>query len=232
MRGIYEISIDKYVYIGQAEVIEKRQREHLASLNRGDHHNVRVQRAFDKHGFDQDGWFCVLELVSKGEALTPREQFWFEARVRERGRERVMNLVEPADNPMNDPEVRERQAAASAVANREKTQNPEWKARTAEGTARRTANPEWRAKNAAKNAEVGRQNAQNPEWKANMVASVVAARAKSYVFRDLDGLRVDVYNLRAFCRENGLNHSSMVLVASGKRRQCSGWTRYEEDTDA
>src|SRR4051812_36433186 len=97
MRGIYEIGVERpeggaLVYVGQAEVIERRQREHLRRLNLGKHENSYLQRAFDKYGF-AEGWFRVLELVPDNEDLTPREQFWIDTRIAERGRERVMNMT-------------------------------------------------------------------------------------------------------------------------------------------
>jgi hypothetical protein len=138
MRGIYEISIDKYVYVGQAEVIEERQRRHLNRMSAGRHENLWVQRAFDKYGLDKDGWLDVLELVPDDEPLTPREQHWIDRRVTELGRERVMNLALAADCVFNDPQVIARRDA-----------NPQWRANNA--AAMRSKSPEWQANNLAAN---------------------------------------------------------------------------------
>lgn len=143
MRGIYEIGIERpeggaLVYVGQAEVIERRQREHLRRLHSGKHDNIHLQRAFDKYGLNPDGWFRVLELVPEGEDLTPREQFWIDTRIAERGRERVMNQARASNTAFSDPEVIARRNA-----------NPQWRANNA--AAMRDKSPEWRANNLAAN---------------------------------------------------------------------------------
>lgn len=205
MRGIYEISIDKYVYIGQAEVIERRQREHLRDLSAGRHDNGFMQRAFDKHGLNPDGWFRVLELVPSNEALTPRELFWYKTRATELGRQRVMNIVEPGDNPVNAPGVRERITQSAIAA----TQRQDWQDNFRRGMARRAQDERWLANNAAARA----------------------AEGKRYVFVSPESQRVEIINLNKFCRENGLDQANMAAVSRGKKKQCKGWTRYEEATN-
>lgn len=77
--GIYMIRNlrDGKVYIGQAANIAMRRMQHIRALRRGDHKNIRMQRAFNRDGepaFD----FSVIEFCEI-ERLTEREQFWIDA---------------------------------------------------------------------------------------------------------------------------------------------------------
>lgn len=245
MRGIYQISIDKYVYIGQSVRLEARQREHLSYLNEGRHHNAFVQRAFDKYGV-RPGWFSVLELVPEGEDLTPREQFWIDAKAAEVGRSRVMNATMAADCPMRDPEVAARMVGTRSgnsqwrenAARAAKNRGPEWRENVAE--AARNRSPEGRENHAramrelaetperrAAHAEHLQRLHADPEIQERRALAVVAANAKHYIFVRSDGEVIEVYNLSAFCREAGLSVANMCNVALGNRASHRGWTRYE-----
>jgi hypothetical protein len=227
MRGIYEISIDRYVYVGQAEVIERRQRVHLNDLRSGNHGNDFMQRAFDKYGLNLDGWFRVLELVPEDEDLTPRELFWYEARIAEQGRAMVMNLVEPGKNPMNDPIIRGRQAESM----RNLAQNPEWRVKVADTNRAAAQRPERVARLSATN----RAKAETDEWQAlhrrTTVVAAAKANAKTYTFVSPTGERVVITNLNDFCANNGLNQGAMWSVAAGRKSVYKGWKHCEEQTD-
>ena len=76
--GVYRIEnlLDGKLYIGSSINVEARFRKHLATLNRGEHQNAHLQRAFDRDGVDS---FC-LELVESCTAddLEAREQFYID----------------------------------------------------------------------------------------------------------------------------------------------------------
>lgn len=57
--------------------------------------------------------------------------------------------------------------------------------------------------------------------------NIEASQAKSYVLEDPEGNLVEVFNMRKFCRESGLNQGNMSSVASGKREQHKGWKLYD-----
>ena len=46
---------------------------------------------------------------------------------------------------------------------------------------------------------------------------------KTYTIISPAGLEYTVTNLRKFCDENGIRHTNMYKVTSGKRKSCSGW---------
>lgn len=63
--GIYGIknTVTGKYYIGCAKDIKKRWREHKYHLKRGDHHSVKLQRSYDKHGGIKSFEFVVLREV-------------------------------------------------------------------------------------------------------------------------------------------------------------------------
>ncbi len=51
----------------------------------------------------------------------------------------------------------------------------------------------------------------------------VKANAKTYIFINPDGGKVEIYNLNEFCRGNDLNHGAMCQVHSGNQKSHKGW---------
>ncbi len=49
------------------------------------------------------------------------------------------------------------------------------------------------------------------------------AVSKHYLFRDPEGKEVVIYNLRKFCRDNGIKDSNMYMLVCGKRKSYLGW---------
>ena len=72
----------------------------------------------------------------------------------------------------------------------------------------------------------------NLEWtdgKTNCEYSysrVETALARSATLLSPDGIKHDVFNVRKFCREHGLNPPGIFEVLSGKRKSHKGWTIY------
>lgn len=60
------------------------------------------------------------------------------------------------------------------------------------------------------------------------IENKVKAHAKSYLFLSPDGIKVEIYNLRKFSRDNGLESKNMDAVHKGKRKSCKGWRRFDE----
>lgn len=49
------------------------------------------------------------------------------------------------------------------------------------------------------------------------------AVSKRYLFKDPEGEEVVIYNLRKFCRDNGIKDSNMYMLVYGKRKNYLGW---------
>jgi group I intron endonuclease len=73
--GIYQIvnSINGKYYIGSSENLEKRKLRHFNELKKNRHHNIYLQRAYNKHG--NIFKFEILELI-ESEKLFEREQYY------------------------------------------------------------------------------------------------------------------------------------------------------------
>ncbi len=64
----------------------------------------------------------------------------------------------------------------------------------------------------------------NLEWKSNQENHALSS-AKIYQMRSPEGKVVNIFNMRMFCRENGLDSSHMVKVWKGNLTQHKGWTK-------
>ena len=53
------------------------------------------------------------------------------------------------------------------------------------------------------------------------------AQAKTYLFKSPEGLKVEVYNVSKFSRENNLNDGHMCAVSLGKRQSHKGWRKWK-----
>lgn len=73
--GIYQITCtaNGKIYVGQAQNVSKRLRQHRYALGRGNHDNVHLQHAFTKYGafaFDFDPLiFCPVDELNEYEQI-------------------------------------------------------------------------------------------------------------------------------------------------------------------
>ena len=74
--GIYKItcSENNKVYVGQAINIQDRWKTHIQCLNRNKHHNIHLQRAWNKYG-ENNFKFDIIEYCEK-EDLNDKEIYW------------------------------------------------------------------------------------------------------------------------------------------------------------
>jgi group I intron endonuclease len=86
MKAIYKIlnNNNGKFYIGSAQNLRRRWKQHESDLKRGNHKNPHLQHAWNKDG--ENFTFLVLEEVEKDEDLIPAEQKWLDlTRSYERG---------------------------------------------------------------------------------------------------------------------------------------------------
>jgi group I intron endonuclease len=69
--------VNNHFYIGSAIDIRKRQRLHQKSLDKGKHHSIYLQRAYNLYGVEAFT-FEILELVEKQSDLLLREQHYLD----------------------------------------------------------------------------------------------------------------------------------------------------------
>jgi len=76
--GIYQIinKVNNKSYIGSSSDINKRFRTHKRDLNKNNHHNIHLQRAWNK--YNESGFiFSIIEECSK-DSLLKREQYYLD----------------------------------------------------------------------------------------------------------------------------------------------------------
>ncbi len=73
MRCIYKITINERYYIGSTINLKNRIRLHILDLNKNNHKNSILQRAYNKHGYDNFK-YEILKIVGEEENLFEVEQ--------------------------------------------------------------------------------------------------------------------------------------------------------------
>jgi len=77
--GIYKIVnlVNNKIYIGSAKNLNKRWKRHLADLKNQSHHNIHLQRSWEKHG-ESKFIFEIIEYVEDVTSLYEREQYYID----------------------------------------------------------------------------------------------------------------------------------------------------------
>jgi len=191
--GIYKITctVTGKFYIGSATDLCHRCAQHLYALRNNQHHNPKLQAAWNKYGPDAF-LFEVLEVVLPI-FLLEREQYWFD-RLKPFGK-KGFNINREADRPLNTPETCERIRLAKLG---------------------HTVSDETRALISA--SKMGHQ----PD------PAIYDARRKALIVTAPDGTEYTVLGIGKFCKEHGLDTSSLMRVAKGFDRgtvciQHKGW---------
>lgn len=71
-------TINGHIYVGSTDTVERRLRAHVNKLTNGNHHSVRLQRAWDKYG--EDAFiFSEIERMRGVDNLLSREQHYIDA---------------------------------------------------------------------------------------------------------------------------------------------------------
>ena len=74
--GIENAANNKW-YIGQTINYKKRKREHLKDLRQNKHHNVHLQKAWNKYGKKYFKWY-IIEKCGRRKNLNEAEKEWIE----------------------------------------------------------------------------------------------------------------------------------------------------------
>lgn len=77
--GVYAIvnTVTEEAYIGSSVNVQKRWSTHRRDLRKGSHHNIRLQRAWNKYGGDMFDLF-VMQITTAA-SLERAERYWLEA---------------------------------------------------------------------------------------------------------------------------------------------------------
>jgi hypothetical protein len=236
MATVYEIRnrVNGKVYVGRTiKAAGVRKTQHWSDLRAGRHHNIHLQRAWNLYGEDAFRFDAVIELdCPEAEILDIEEQRTLRLRA-ELGRENVYTIRAGGQNPMSNPEVRERSKTNTRTA----MQRPEVRERLMVGVARREekrkSSDEYVSAQEARQLEKEQRNAR---WRENLRQGAIERNkegAKTYIGFVSPGGEVytPVTNLNEFCREHGLPQGEMWRLATGNRgtKSYKGWIRYEPE---
>ena len=118
------------IYVGSTKNFKKRRISHLQHMRQKKHHNIHLQRSYDKHGSKAFVFECLEECTEKN--LFEKEQFWID----KLNPEYNIGGVGGGDNFTNHPNKKQikkkllkgleraRKAPKKSI---EKDQNPNWK---------------------------------------------------------------------------------------------------------
>lgn len=202
--GIYKITCipNSKVYVGSAVNLAKRYREHWSALRSTRHRNRRLQNAWDKYG--EAGFvFEVIELVLVS-FLLEREQFWID-KLDSAGRKKGLNLSPTAGSALGVKYSDE---------------------------ARQKISDGRRGLKFTDEARAGRSRSQTNNWQApSYRRKLEDAHSNRWLVIDPAGNETVVFNLKRFCRDNGLTNSCMAFTATRDGLSHKGWRCRKLDRD-
>lgn len=112
MKGVYAIQDNNgKMYIGSSKDIDKRFLMHIRGLRKGKHHNIVLQRTYDKYGED----FFKFIVLEETDLLFEREQYYIDATPNRYN----IGAVGGGDNISNHPRNAEIRARSSVRAKKE-----------------------------------------------------------------------------------------------------------------
>lgn len=211
--GIYIIVCIKSdnIYIGSSNNLQKRWNEHQRRLNKSDHDNSHLQRAWNKYGA-QAFQFKVLEYCSIDQ-LDEREQHYIKI-YKTRGI--CYNITDGGRGTKGVVRSSETRAKMSVAAiGRKHTGETREKLRLMNTGKHHTSETRMKLSEISKN---------NAESRAVLIA-------RDYVVTSPQGEEMRIKNLSKFCRDNGLTKQGMTLVAQSKQKHHKNWRcRYDQET--
>lgn len=203
LSGIYKIEnlVNGKVYIGSALNLKERYRLHVLGLIQGHHHNIHLQRAWNKYG-GENFIFSVIETVNYPDELIKREQLWMNYyNVRDNG----YNFCPIAGSSLGvvrSERTRERMSVAKSGKN-----HPNYGKRLPKETRKRMSEAKMGDKNPAYGKPSPLRGILSKEWE------VISP----------DGELTVIKNLCGFCKQHDLDAGTMVKVSKGKRPHHKKW---------
>ncbi len=234
--GIYKITCIKNgrIYIGSSINVQRRWLEHKRELNKKDHHNIHLQRAWNKYGA-QHFIFQVIEYCGQDE-LFNREQYWLDklqpfecvgfnigrdAQAPQRGRkmstEFCLNMSIARKGKKRSPEA----IAKGAASHRGKKHTPETIIKMSKSAKNRP--PTQRTPESIAKQSATMKGRPGKKLTSETREKIRSAHAREWIVTNPDGIEIEITNLKAFCRKNGLDQATMSAVSLGKARQHKGW---------
>ena len=70
-------------------------------------------------------------------------------------------------------------------------------------------------------SKIGKKMKKRSEEHSEKISNL---KSKTWVFKDINGKEITIFNLSKFCRENKLSHGNMIMVFNGIRKKHKGYT--------
>ena len=228
------------IYIGSSLNYLKRSKIHLRYLLKGKHQNIKLQRFYDKHGIDELEFTVLEETTPKN--IRSREQNWMDFYRWKYGNKVLFNIASKVDKPL----------FGKAPWNKGKKSTKEQIDRLVEASSKhyKLLSPTGEYVEVFNMAKFSRDNGLCPQslsyivtgkhrqhrgwtsyehieyWK-NIPVKPSGVPKKIFKILSPDNAIIEFCGLRAFCRENNLDHSVLKKVLDGKFIQHRGWRRCE-----
>lgn len=223
--GVYIITntINGKTYIGAALDFEGRWNRHRSDLRLNRHHNLHLQRSWNKYGEEAFG-FGVLEYLDNLDELYLAEQFWVNVYGEEN--KELYNIATPGKAPMLGFAVSEETCHKISRGLKGKPKSEEHKRKLSE--ANKGQIPWNLGKNHTKEArwkmslaQMGNTKTLGHKLSEEHVRKIIEANAKPYpafTHRETGEIIPAGRNLIALCRERRLSYNSMWNVAHGRTK--------------
>lgn len=106
--GIYLIQIAEIYYVGSAKDFQSRFDRHLKDLKENKHHNIILQRSFNKYGPESVSMSILETVPYEKKSIMEREQFYIDF-YREKHKSRCCNIAEASfgDTKTHNPKRQE-----------------------------------------------------------------------------------------------------------------------------
>jgi len=237
-------------YIGSTCNRQRRWQRHRSELNCGRHHNVFLQRSWDKYSADNFE-FYILETPDDNADLVQREQVWFDKLALSR---RLFNVSGVAAAPTRGRQHTPEAIAKIRAANLGRTLSEESRLKISK--ANRGANHPFYGKHLSdvhrqhiSEANKGRAHTEaTKETMSRAAGARVATKEGISQMKAIGTLNIKSYpafihqetgkiipagiNLSGMCHNQGLDYKHMWGVAHRKRRSHQGWMLLDQDARA
>lgn len=232
--GIYAITnkVNGKAYISAALNFGVRWNRHRSDLRLSRHHNLYLQRSWNKYG-EEAFKFGILEYLDNLDELYLAEQFWVDT-YKEENKE-LYNMATPGKAPMLGFPVSKETCRKISKGLKGKPKSEEHKRKLSE--ANKGQIPWNRGKKHTKEARWKMSQAQMGNTKTlghtlseEHIHKIIEANAKSYpafIHRETGEIIPAGRNLTALCRERKLDIPNMWHVAHGGARSHKGWVLAE-----
>jgi len=231
--GVYNIinKINEKVYVGSVDNIDDetcrcRWYAHKRDLKKTRHHNIYLQRAWNKYGPDAFYIQCVEECPK--DQLLIREQHYLN--IAKLHPETYYNISYDATAPFRGKKHSEQAKLRISIANKGKVRKHSKEAKRKMSLANKGKKRSEESKR--KQSESNKGKKVSEETRRKLSEAHNGQNAKDYIFMNPGDKIVHIHNLNKFCRENNLKPNAMHKVhkeAYGFKSH-KRWTKYIPET--